>query len=282
MVTCRKLRKNLLLALLVLLLAGLVYAGAELMGQANKNAADAGSAGMDMEMASLDTIKQSQTNKVNWSEERALKKKIDQADSVYRTQAGKAKSDIAASGRVSESTRSAGLAAAERFRQASNAYADFWERNNGKSRARLAREAGLSRVKNADMVFNDVDSAKISAYNDQQDALAKARKEYLKDAKTDVSDADRAEIRRSLMPRLNRLNGEITSLVSSITNLLSQVKGQAGGMGMGSLGGCARQAVMTGPVDGPAALLSPLMGLLNMAKGLGSNVSSLMGDINSL
>ena len=109
MVTCRKLRKNLLLALLVLLLAGLVYAGAELMGQANKNAADAGSAGMDMEMASLDTIKQSQTNKVNWSEERALKKKIDQADSMYRTQAGKAKSDIAASGRVSESTRSAGL-----------------------------------------------------------------------------------------------------------------------------------------------------------------------------
>lgn len=62
-------------AFLALLIAGLVYAGAELPGQANKNAADAGSTGADMEMASLDTIKQSQTSKVNWNEERSLRKK---------------------------------------------------------------------------------------------------------------------------------------------------------------------------------------------------------------
>ena len=89
MVVNRKIRKSLVWAFLALLMAGLVYAGVELMGQANKNAADAGSTGADMEMASLDTIKQSQTSKVNWNEERSLRKKIDQADSAYRAQVEK-------------------------------------------------------------------------------------------------------------------------------------------------------------------------------------------------
>ena len=282
MIVNRKLRKSLVWAFLALLIAGLVYAGVELMGQANKNAADAGSTGADMEMASLDTIKQSQTSKVNWNEERSLRKKIDQADSSYRAQVEKARSDIASTGKVSDGTRAAGLASAEKFRQANDTYAAFWDKNNGKSRAKLAREAGLARVKNADMTFNDVNSDKIKAYNEQQDALTKARKDYLAEAKNDVSASDRTDIKRTLTPRLNKMTGDVNNLVSSITSLLDQVKSQAGGMGVGAIGGCAKQAATSGPSNGASALLSPLMGLLNMVKGLGSNVNGLMSDLSSL
>ena len=267
MIVNRKLRKSLVWAFLALLIAGLVYAGVELMGQANKNAADAGSTGADMEMASLDTIKQSQTSKVNWNEERSLRKKIDQADSSYRAQVEKARSDIASTGKVSDGTRAAGPASAEKFAQTNDTYASFWDKNNGKSRAKLAREAGLARVKNADMTFNDVNSDKIKAYNEQQDALTKARKDYLAEAKSDVSASDRADIKRTLTPRLNKMTGDVNNLVSSITSLLDQVKSQAGGMGVGAIDGCAKQAATSGPSNGASALLSPLMGLLNRVKG---------------
>ena len=53
-------------------------------------------------------------------------------------------------------------------------------------------------------------------------------------------------------------------------------------MGVGAIGGCAKQAATSGPSNGASALLSPLMGLLNMVKGLGSNVNGLMSDLSSL
>lgn len=91
------------------------------------------------------------------------------------------------------------------------------------------------------MTFNDVNSDKIKAYNEQQDALTKARKDYLAEAKSDVSASDRADIKRTLTPRLNKMTGDVNNLVSSITSLLDQVKSQAGGMGVGAIGGCAKR-----------------------------------------
>lgn len=278
----RKIRKILMWALISTLIAGLVYAGANLLLQSDKAVSDAGSSGADMEMASLDTIKQSKSNPVNWKQERSLYKKIQRIDAEYSKLAKKAQSEKAANGgKVSSATQKAGLACAKRFQDANENYAVFWEKNNGKTRARLAREAGLTRVKNAEMVFFELDSERISAYNDQQDALAEARSEYLEEAKTDVSDADREALKGKLTPRLVKLSGEVTSLIGQITSLLNQVRSAAGG-DVVAIAGCAKQVVSTGSSGGPGALLSPLMSLLNMTKSLGSNVTGLMDDISSL
>ena len=72
----KKMRKIALWTLLVVMLAGLVWAGMNLMGQSNKSAADAGSSAADMEMASLDSIKQSTKSACDWNQERALRKKL--------------------------------------------------------------------------------------------------------------------------------------------------------------------------------------------------------------
>ena len=147
----KKMRKIALWTLLVVMLAGLVWAGLDLLGQSNKSAADAGSSAADMEMASLDSIKQSTKSACDWNQERALRKKIDAADASYSTKLAGAKSEIERTGKVSESTRSAGIALAKQFQNASENYAAFWDKNNGKTRAKLAREAGTSRVKSDEM-----------------------------------------------------------------------------------------------------------------------------------
>lgn len=72
----KKMRKIALWTLLVVMLAGLVWAGLDLLGQSNKSAADAGSSAADMEMASLDSIKQSTKSACDWNQERALRKKL--------------------------------------------------------------------------------------------------------------------------------------------------------------------------------------------------------------
>ncbi len=175
---------------------GVAIAVSELAGQANKTTANAGLAGVDAEIASLDTIKPSESNPIDWTKERNLRKNIDAINENYMSLASKASAEIETSGQVSVSTRDAGLACAQDFKAANETYAQFWESNNGPTRARLAREAGEARVKNADMTFNEIDSDKISAYNDQMNKLAEARSAYLEEAKTDVSAKDRADIRR--------------------------------------------------------------------------------------
>ena len=274
-------RRILMWLLLLTLFAALVYAGAELMGQANMNCADAGFTGAGMEMASLESIKPSKAAPAKASESQRLLNKIKAVDREYQSLVKKARSETVSSGHVSEGTRSAGLACAGRYQQASDAYAAYWEKNGNTKRAVLAREAGLSRVKNAEMTFNDVDSSRISAYNDQQEKLAAARKAYLEEAKTDVSDADRAAIKSSLQPRLEAMAGEVKNLISSLTSLRTQVRGQAGG-GIGAIGGCAKQAVTSGASGGVGGLLSPVTNLLSLAKSMGSNVTGMLSELASL
>ena len=243
----KKMRKIALWTLLVVMLAGLVWAGLDLLGQSNKSAADAGSSAADMEMASLDSIKQSTKSACDWNQERALRKKIDAADASYRTKLASAKSEIERTGKVSESTRSAGIALAKQFQNASENYAAFWDKNNGKTRAKLAREAGASRVKSAEMAFNNVDASKIDAYNDQQASLRKAQKAYFSEAKEDVSPQDLASLKSSLTPKLEKMGSDLMALVQSVTNILSQVKDQVGStLSVGGIGGCAKQVATGG------------------------------------
>lgn len=290
----RKFRSFILMVLVATLVCGLVWAALELSGQSNKSAADAGSSAADMEMASLDSIKPSTSAPEGANQETAIRNKIQQADSAYKKQLAKAKSEINANGKVSESTRSAGMSAAHKYKAANDEYAAYWDGKNCASRAKLAREVGESRVKSADMAFNDASSDKIAAYNKQQDKVRKAQKEYMKDAKTDVSDADRADIKSSLMPRLKTLSGDLTGLIGTVTGLLSQVQQQVGGsfsLDTASIGGCARKAVEEGPAmatkasnlaENSSELLAPLTSLLSLLQSMASNVTGMISDISSL
>ncbi len=264
----------------LLALCGIAIAASDLMGQSNKTCADAGINGAKMELASLDTIKQSESNPVNWQQERKLRKAIDAADKKYSTLAQKASAEVSSSGEVTASTRKAGLDCAQQYKAASETYAKFWDDNNGKTRARLAREAGEARVKNADMLFNKIDADKIEAYNDQMESLADARKAYLEEAKTDVSAKDRAAIKADLTPRLQALTSDFVNLANMVTNLISQVKDQVGSGDIGGLVSCTRQAILESDSDNPVmALLSPLTELLSLTQSLVSDAKTLASDI---
>lgn len=280
----KRLRRSLLWAVLLLALAGLVWAAAELAGQANKSAADAGSNAADMEMASLDMIKPSKSApNCNWALEKKLRNELERIDKDYRKLLARAQSDIAGKeGKVSADTRAKGLKSAELFKATSEKYATMWDKCNCTSRAKLARETGESRVKSATMAFNDVDSGNVDACNEQQDAMAAARKAYVEDAKTDLSDKDRAALKSNLLPKAEKIAGNLTTLGQNVTGLLGQIQSQA--TDPVAIGGCARQVVSdTGPAAGSAtALLSPVKSLMSLVQSMSSNVQGMISDIMAL
>lgn len=277
-----KFKRIALWAVLLTLLAGLVWAGLDLAGQSNKSAADAGNNAADMEMASLDTIKKPSTGPtIDWKRESALKKKIDQADAAYRQQLNKAQSDINTTGKVTPPTRDAGMKAAGVFQQACENYALFWDKNNGKTRAKLSREAGASRIKSADMAFNDISSEKIDAYKTQQASMRIAQQGYLSDAKNDLSASDKASVKAGMQTRMDSISSNLNGLISQVMGLLNQVR-QAGGGGM-SLGGCAKQ-VATSAASGHnpvTSLFGPLQSLVSLLQSMLSNVQAMNSDMNS-
>lgn len=266
---------------------GIAIAAADLAGNANKTCADAGLQGANTEMVSLDLVKKPaksspSTANVNWQQESKLSKAIDAQDTKYQQLVKKAQTEIQGQGTVSPNTREAGLACAADFKAASEAYAAFWDKNNGKTRAKLARQAGEARVKNAEMTFNDIDSDRVDAYNDAMDELAQTRSEYIEEAKTEVSPEDRAALKADLLPRVNSLIGQGNTLISNITSLISEVQSSANSLASGDIGAitsCASSA-MSG--DGPAALLSPLTSLLSLSKNFVSNLTGFTSDLNSL
>lgn len=280
----KKLKRSLLWALLLLALAGLVWAAAELSGQANKSAADAGSNAADMEMASLEMIKPSKTApNCNWALEKKLRKELERIDKDYRKILARAQSDIAGnSGKVSPETRAKGMKSAELFKATSEKYAAMWDKCKCTSRAKLARETGESRMKSAAMAFNDVDSDNVDAYNEQQDSMAAARRAYVEDAKTDLSDKDRAALKSNLLPKAEKIADNLAALGQGVTGLLGQIQSQA--TDPVAIGGCARQVVSdTGPEAGSAtALLSPVKSLMSLIQSMTGNVQGMISDIMTL
>jgi len=283
-----KLRLFVLFTLSLVLLCGVVWAALELSGQSNKTAADAGSSAADMEMASLDSIKPStKAPAASQSKDEALRGKIKSADKKYQATLSKAKSEIDGKGEVSEPTRKKGMGEARTYRDANEEYAKYWDSQNLPSRAKLAREVGASRMASAEMAFNEIDSDKINAYNRQQDSMRQAQSEYLKDAKQDTSEQDRAAIKSGMNASLDKVGGDLSSLLSTATSLLSQVQRQVGGVSNFSAGGCARQVAanptaLTSPVEGVANLLQPLQALTSLLSNMSSNVDSLRADVNAL
>lgn len=279
----QRVRKLLVAVFLTALTAGLVWAGAELLGQANKSAADAGSNAADLEMASLEMGKPStKAPNVNWSQISSLRKQMAANTTQYKRLVNGLNGQ-----KVSEGTRSQGMKLANDFRALSEKEAAVWDAaGNCQTRARLAREAGLSRVASAEMAFSGADADKIDAYNKQMKKLQDARSDYVDDAKEDLDASDRKALQDSLLPKAQTLLSSVTTLASQVTSLLNEVTSQAGSIANGdpmAIAGCARQAVSGASSDNPAmALLSPVKALSSMVMSMLSSVKGLISDIMSL
>lgn len=282
MLTFIKQHKTTAWLLALLAACGIAIAAADLAGNANKTCADAGLQGANTEMMTLDLVKQSESNPIDWQQERKLRKAIDAQDAKYQKLVAQAQNEIQGKGSVEAATREAGLACASDFKAASETYAAFWDQNNGITRAKLARQAGEARMKNAEMTFNEIDSDRVAAYNEEMDKLAQARSEYMEEAKTDVSEQDRAAMKADLTPRINTLMTQGNTLVQNILSLIDQVKASTDSLASGDIGAitsCASTAVSG---DGPMALLSPLTSLLDLVKSFISNLQSFSSDLESL
>lgn len=285
-------RKVLVAVLLSLLTVGLVWAGAELFGQANKATADAGINGADMEMASLEMIKKpAEAPNVDWKKEARLRKQLEANTVQYKKAVAVAQSETRDNKAASEKTRAEGLSLAAQFNELSIEYAAVWDAaGNCKTRAEMARKAGLSRLANAEMTFNPISADKIDAYNESMGALQDARQAYVADAKNDLSDVDKKELKSSLLPKANELLDSAVSLSSQVTSLVTEVTNEAAAITSGdpmraavAVGGCAKKVVTSTSSDiSVVDLLSPVKALASMCVSLISNIKSFISDLMSL
>ena len=278
----RKFRKVLLWLLLGTLAAGIVWAiGAE-QAQTYKQVSNAAVTGADEEMATIETtamVKPKDSN-IDWNTINRYVRQLKQNTSEYDklvTQAGNEK----AAGALSPATKSAGQASAQKFNQISEELAAVYEKGNCITKAKATRATGQSRLKNAEMTFNDLDAGLINDYSDQRSAMSEAGLASLQEDKTTGSPADIAKLKAAMLPRLEKMASDTTQLLGEVTKLLDQVRQAAGG-GVGGLGGCAKQVVTGGAADGPAGLLRPLTSLMNMLKNMGSSLASTMQAVASL
>lgn len=278
----RKFRKVLLWLMLGTLAAGIVWAVGTELAQTNKDVQAAAAVGADDELATIETagmVKPKDSN-IDWTTINRYERQLKQNTTEYQklvTQAGNEK----AAGAVSAATKSAGQASAQKFNQMSEELAAVYEKGNCITKAKAVRAAGQSRLKNAEMAFNDLDSGLINDYSDQRSAMSEAGLAGLKEDKANGSPADIAKLKATMLPRLEKMSSETTKLLGDVTKLLDQVRQAAGG-GVGGLGGCAKQVVTSGAADGPAGLLRPLTSLMNMLKNMGSNLASTMQAVASL
>ncbi len=293
----RKMKKTLLWILALTLTAGLVYAAADLMGQTNSQAADACNNSTDMEMATLDSVKkpapEKQASNVNWGQINSLDSRLKGIDAQYKSAAERAGAEKA-QGSVSEGTRSNGMALAQQYNSVAMQLADAYQSNNMITRANTVRQLGKTRLANADMTFNNVDSDRISAYRAESDKLSQMRKAYF--AENDLSAEDKAALKSSVLPRVQASSAKAGELVKTIGALLLQVTEQTGGIGgignisAASIGGCAKKAATdaavqtatTGDVSNLTNLIGPLKALLSLVEGLSGDSQSFISDLSSL
>jgi uncharacterized phage infection (PIP) family protein YhgE len=284
MVICNRKIHPLFGLFLLLLLCAVAWAVAELSGLANKSAADSGMASADLEMSSLETIQKPAKNPppVDWKKEQQLRKELARLDTEYKSVAAKAQRQ--ASQGIDDSTRTALLAAAGEFKTTSDQYADVWEKGKCVTRARLAREAGASRMASAELIVAGADSKKIEALSAQQNKLNEARKAYIEEAKAnqELSAQDKAALKSNLMPRAQKLVSDTGNLVAQVTDLLNQIRQQATPSALvGGISGCVTTGGKSAG-DSVSQLLSPVTSLLSLVKGLAGNAQSLVSDITSL
>lgn len=302
----RKNRRLLLVLSLILLAAAIVWAAAELSGQANSMAQDAGSNSADMEMTTLNTVKKPAKTKdspqpppCDWAKERQIKGALDKNDAGYKQLRAKAKSEMSASGKVSPGTQSAIMASAREFKSLCDQYATMWDACKCFTRGKTARKTGDSRMKSAEVLAAGLDENKMNQMQGAQDDMKTARREYVQGAVDggEISDADKADIKSNVIPQIQTLMGQSESLVRGVTGLLGEIqKGVSGGVssvtsgGLGGLTDMAKSATTGGAsaatskvaASATSGLLKPVQALLSVAKSMYEGVKSLLSDAQSL
>lgn len=274
MVKNRKLRKTLLWLLLITLFAGLVWAVGEEMLQANKDVQQTAAVGADEEMAAIETTAivkpKAKTSNIDWATINKYEAQLKQNNNAYLKlidQAGAEKQ----SGTVSAATRSAGLDCANQFSQISEQLAAVYEKGNCITKAKTVRAAAKSRLANAQMAFNDMDTDAISAYNDDRNAMSDANIASIEEDKANGNPEDIKTLKANMVPRLNKMAKDTGELLGSVTRLLDQVRKVAGG-DANAIAGCAKDA-LTGSTEGPGGLIRPLTSLMNLLKNMGGNLA---------
>lgn len=280
----RKLRKTLLWLMLATLFAGLVWAADQLLNQADSNVQQAASIGADDEMATITatSVKPEKKDNIAWSQIKRYENQLKQNTTQYHALLQKANSEKQANnGAVTDATRQQGLDSANKFNEISEQLAATWQKGNCITRAKAVRSAGKSRIANAEMAFNSLDSSNINNYNKQRSDMGDANVESLQEIKGDSSAADIAALKANLIPQLNKMISDNTRLLSQITQLLDQIRRAAGG-DVSAMAGCAKGVLTGASQGGPGGLLQPVMALLDMVKNMGSNLATTLKAVTTL
>lgn len=280
-----KIRKLLIWLCLLTLFAGLVWAADKFLDAADSNAQAAASDGADFEMsnatvATTQPAKKTPQDTTDWNAVARLKKQLDANDKSYHSLLMKAGEEKRANnGAVSDATRQQGLDSAKQFNNISEQIAVTLEKGNCITKAKSVRATGKSRLSNAEMAFNSISSDRINEYNKQSGAMADANVEDLQEMK--ASGGDMGALKAQILPQLNKLVASNTKLMSQVAELLNQVRQAAGG-DVSAMAGCAKGIVSGTAQDGPAGLLKPLMSLMDLIKGMGSNLATTIKAVSAL
>ena len=264
---------------------GIVIAANEVYDALNKDCQEASIQSVKTQMAGLEQTvtqpkKAANASNIDWGVWNQHTKKLEALNKEYSSLVEKASSEVASSKKVSAATRNAGLASADKYKKASEEFAEFLNKNNCKSRAKSVLSISDARVANAEMTFSEnIDGDKISAANDAMSAMSDARKAAFDDVKQDADSADLASLKSNMLPRLQGISNEVTALLSRTTQLVDDIKNQVSAGGVGGLVSCSKQAASA---DDPMSLLSPATSLLGMVKNIGTDITDMISDLSSL
>ena len=282
----RRHQKALMAIGLILLLAAIVWAAAELSGQANSMAQDAGSNSAELEMITLDTLKKPsrQPPPCDWQKEKELRHKIAENDAKYKELIAKTKSEVKSSGKVTEPTQDEVLGQANAYNDLQDQYSSMWGACKCKTRANLATKLGTTRIKSAAVVVSEIDQEKLDEMNAAQEEMKAARREYAQKAAAndELSEEDKKDIQANVIPQINNMMTTMMKFIQEIAGLMNEVQQSAQKMtsgkdGAGGLFGAAKSMSSTG-----TGLFKKVQTLSTVANNMSKNVQDTMSDAQTL
>lgn len=291
-----KWRKILLWVCLLALFAGLVWGvDAELM-QVNKDVQTTASLGADDEMAAIETanmVKPRPRNNapsgppIDWARINRYEAQLKANTQEYHRLIERAGMEKQV-GSISEATKRSGLNSANQFNTISNELADVYQRGNCITKAKAIYAAGQSRIKNAEMAFNDLGGTSISNYTDERKSLVEAHDASLKE---DIQYGDKAELlnmKRVMRPRYNNMGEKLLVVLHAVDNIFKEVNRTVQAISGGGVGaavaaaGCVKQLVDSAREGRPTGTLGLVWDLIQLIKSLFSGVSDTTKLLDSI
>jgi hypothetical protein len=224
---------------LVLLAAFIVWAAAEISGQVNQLAQDAGSHSADVEILSLETIRKPVGVQGPWDKEAKIRKDILAKQSQYDKLRTKARSEAGKAGAVSEATKAEVQASIQAFKGSCDEYSAFWQSVGQPARADLASVVGQIREKSGKVLVNPYDAKVQKSLQECQKHLRQSRDRYVRHAITskDISPQDRADMEKTLLPRVESLYQRLKAFSNTVSNFILQIQKKLSGGGCNGGGG---------------------------------------------